>query len=218
MYWRNNRTAADLVRRNIPQSLPATNLTSPRRVFLQTSCCLVRSSRELYLRVHKKIINLICMIFCCILSNYFIFLQSLQKWKRVYEQEMQPSWINYFTAIGWKIPCGPTEILSHSRSIEVWNFSQYCFIFYTIHTPVCCVGCLMIANICTYISLYISNTAILVNKKLVCISQHQLVNTCELHLVNCAKCAYDPYKHASDWSVVADLKSLLNFKVIFLTV
>ncbi len=40
----------------------------------------------------------------------------------------------------------------------------------------------MIANICTYISLYIRNMAISVNKKLVCISPHQLVNTCDLHL------------------------------------
>ncbi len=45
--------------------------------------------------------------------------------------------------------------------------------------PVCC---LMIANICTYISLYIRNTAILVNRKYVCISPHQLVNTCDFHL------------------------------------
>ncbi len=83
---------------------------------------------------------------------------------------------------------------SHSRSLETWNFSQYCFIFYTIHTPVCCVGCLMITNIWTYISLYIRNTAILVNKILVCICLHQLVNTCDLHLVKCAICSTIPAK------------------------
>ncbi len=61
MYWRNNHTAADLVGRNIPQSLPATNLPSPGCVFLQTSCCLVGSSRELNPWVRKKIINLTCI-------------------------------------------------------------------------------------------------------------------------------------------------------------
>ncbi len=53
--------------------------------------------------------------------------------------------------------------------------------FYTIQTSICCMDCLVIANICTYISIYIRNTAISVNK-IVCISQHQLVNTCDLHL------------------------------------
>ncbi len=33
-----------------------------------------------------------------------------------------------------------------------------------------------------YISLYIRNTAILENKKTVCIFPHQIVNTCDLHL------------------------------------
>ncbi len=44
-----------------------------------------------------------------------------------------------------------------------------------------------------YISLYIRNT-ILVNKKFVCISPHQLVNTCDLHLVNCTICSTIPVK------------------------
>ncbi len=56
-------------------------------------------------------------------------------------------------------------------------------LFYTIQTPICYVGCLMIANICTYISLYIRNTAIVENKKIVGIFPPQLVNTCDLHLV-----------------------------------
>ncbi len=33
-----------------------------------------------------------------------------------------------------------------------------------------------------YISLYLRNTAILENKKIVCIFSHQLVNTCDLHI------------------------------------
>ncbi len=40
-----------------------------------------------------------------------------------------------------------------------------------------------------YISLYIRNTAILENKKSVCIFPHQLVNSCDLHLFRLLKCA-----------------------------
>ncbi len=54
--------------------------------------------------------------------------------------------------------------------------------FFTQYRCQYAVYCLMVANICTYISLYIRNMAILVNKKLVCISLHQLLNTCDLHL------------------------------------
>ncbi len=113
-------------------------------------------------------------------------------------------------------PCGLTET-PVPRSMA---FIIYCFTFYTIQTLVCYVGCLMTANTWTYISLYIRNTAILENKKSVCIFPHQLVNTCDLHLhfVNYAKCSHNPSKDASDWSVVADLKTLLNFKVNFLKI
>ncbi len=80
--------------------------------------------------------------------------------------------------------------------------------------PICCVGCFMIPNICTYISLCIRNMAISVNKKLVCISPHQLVNTCDLHLVkslsshvvNCA-CVLRHFKQ--EISPVEDLLALL---------
>ncbi len=54
--------------------------------------------------------------------------------------------------------------------------------FYTIQMPICSVGCLMLANTWIYISLYLRNTAILENKKSVCIFLHQLVNTCDLHI------------------------------------
>ncbi len=69
--------------------------------------------------------------------------------------------------------------------------------FYTIQTPICYVGCLMITNTWTYISLYIRNTAILENKKSVCIFPHQLVNTYDLHhfrLLKCAICHTIPVK------------------------
>ncbi len=54
--------------------------------------------------------------------------------------------------------------------------------FYTIQTPICYVGCLMIANTWTYISLYIRNTAILQYNKSVYIFPHQRVNSCDLQL------------------------------------
>ncbi len=118
--------------------------------------------------------------------------------------------------IGWTIPRGTTEIaehitqkhlswLTHSRSRAFWNLSQYCFIVYTIQTPICYVGCLMIANICTYISLYIRKMAILVNKKLVCISLHQLVNTCDPHL---ALYITIPCGFKKEISLVEDLASI----------
>ncbi len=65
---------------------------------------------------------------------------------------------------------------------RAWNLRQYFFIFNSIQMPICYVGCLMIANTWTYISIYIRNTAILENNKSVCIFRHQRVNTCDLHL------------------------------------
>ncbi len=55
----------------------------------------------------------------------------------------------------------------------------------------------MIANTWTYISLYVKNSAILENKKSVCIFLHGLVNTCDLHpfrLLKCAICRTIPVK------------------------
>ncbi len=42
-----------------------------RSIFFQTSCCPVGSPREIYPRVHKEIINLNCMIFCCISTSLY---------------------------------------------------------------------------------------------------------------------------------------------------
>ncbi len=71
--------------------------------------------------------------------------------------------------------------------------------------PICYVGCLMITNTWTYIFIYIRHTAILENKKSICIFPHQRVNTCDLHLpshiVIRAKCLHLPCKDAADWSV-----------------
>ncbi len=150
MHWRNNHTAVDLVGRNIPQLLPATNLPSPGCVFLQTSCCLVRSSRELYPRMHKQIINLTCMIFCFYINIIISYLlKDLQKTNVWMHRRTPPSylhhchcdwlshtiwslywvlpsclmirsWCEVYTMIGWIIPHGPTEIAEHI----VWRYSS----------------------------------------------------------------------------------------------
>ncbi len=60
--------------------------------FLQTSCCLVGSPRELYLRVHKNIINLTCMLFQCISKLFFHDNKSPRRKNVMYWAP--PSWIN----------------------------------------------------------------------------------------------------------------------------
>ncbi len=83
------------------------------------------------------------------------------------------------------------------------------YFFYTIQTPLFYVGCLMIANTWTYISLYVRNTAILENKKSVCIFPHQLVNTCDLHLLRLLKyaiCCTIPVK----MPLIGQLSPILN--------
>ncbi len=158
VHWRNNCTAWDLFGRNIPQLLRPTNLPSPQQVFLQTSTEL-----------------------------FHILSKSLKKLECTYEQETLPSWINYYTAIGWKIQCGPTEMAAP----EACNFRQY-FCMFLHNTDASMLSRLFDDrkyNICIYISLYIRNTTILVNKTFVCSCTHQLVNTCDLHLVKCAICS-----------------------------
>ncbi len=84
-------------------------------------------------------------------------------------------------AIGWTIPRGSTRI---ERCPEAWNFdSMLLHFFYIMQMPICYEGCLIIANTWIYISLYLRNTVILENKKIVCIFPHQLVNSCDLHQV-----------------------------------
>ncbi len=83
---------------------------------------------------------------------------------------------------------------NHSHCPKEWNLSQYHFIFYTIQTSVWYVEYLMITNTWIYLSLYIRNTVILENKKLVSIFSYQLVNTCDLHLLKCAICSTTPIK------------------------
>ncbi len=84
-----------------------------------------------------------------------------------------------------------------------WNFRQYCLIFNSIQMPICYVGCLVIANTWTYISIYIRNTAILENK--ICL--YFSTSMCEhwwpslSHLVIQAKCSHHPSRDTTDWLV-----------------
>ncbi len=73
MYWRNKRTAADLVGRNIPQSyyLP-TNSPFPWHVFLQTYTSRVGLSKELHHQVLQNILNITCMYLNAIISYSFM--------------------------------------------------------------------------------------------------------------------------------------------------
>ncbi len=89
-------------------------------------------------------------------------------------------------AIGWTIPRGSTRI---QHCPVAWNLSQYCFIFE--HNTDTNMLCRLFDNrkyMDIYISLYIRNTAILENKKSVCIFPHQVVNTCDLHHFSLSKC------------------------------
>ncbi len=185
-----------------------------RRIFLQTSCCLVRSPRELYPQVHKEIINLTAWFSVPYNSNYFIFLQKIHK--------SNTSWMSWWTPPSYlrhcncdwlndtmlsnrscrRIPRGMVRChLVSSGPGYVWLVEPYHVVplessatpkhgiwvhvasyFYTIQWPICYLGCLMIANTWIYIFLYLRNTAILENKKTVCIFLYQYVNTCDLHL------------------------------------
>ncbi len=201
MYWRNKHTASYLVRRNILFSKFRLDQIIFRCVFLQTSCCQVGSPREIYPQMHKEIINLTCMIFCSISTNYFIFLQRLSKnasvgmYRRAppsYLRHCHCDWLNDTT---WSHGnCRHVTFVYH----VVWALPSHfrrtrlCVIGWTIPSDstqieccpkaICYVGCLMIANTWTYISLYLRNNAILENKKTICTFLHQLVSTCDLHL------------------------------------
>ncbi len=101
-----------------------------RRIFLQTSCCLVGSPRELYPQVHKEIINITAWFAVLYQCNYFIFLQSLLKidtarmswWVTPsYLRHCNCEWLNHTT---WSngscrcIPCGMvTAILFQAEQV-----------------------------------------------------------------------------------------------------
>ncbi len=170
-----------------------------RSIFLQTSCFLVGSPRELYPQVLKKIINDFLLYINVIISyplrvckneshhvdeGRHLYL-SLRKFRVQPLQLAEPChvvWAPYHVV--WVLQSfNHSAALKHGIRVNIASF------VYTIQMPICYVGCLMITNTWTYISLYIRNTPILENKKSVYIFPHQLVNTCDLHLFRLLKCA-----------------------------
>ncbi len=135
-------------------------------------------------------------------------------------------WLNHTTwylvsvsirlcAIGWTIPRGSTRI---QRCPVAWNLGQYCFIFQ--HNTDANMLCRLFDNR-KYMDIYLpihQEYCYLGKQK---VSLYFSTSTCEhlwpspSNLVNCAKCSHNPSKDATDWSVVADIKSLLNFKMFF---
>ncbi len=82
--------------------------------------------------------------------------------------------------IAWTIPRGSTRI---QRCTEAWNLSP-CYLLF-LHNTVANMLCRLFDDrkyMDIYISLYLRNTAILENKKTICIFSHQLVNNCDLHI------------------------------------
>ncbi len=78
--------------------------------------------------------------------------------------------------------------LNHAPKYGIWD--NIVLFLNTIQMPICYVR--LFDNhkyMDIYISLYVRNTAILENKKSVCIFPHQLVNTSDLHLFWFLKCA-----------------------------
>ncbi len=84
-------------------------------------------------------------------------------------------WLNYTMEIDKHIVLRYSNGYNHSSAPKHGIWVNIASFVYTIQNPICYVGCLMIANICTYISLYNMNMATSVNKKLVCIP----TSTCE---------------------------------------
>ncbi len=123
------------------------------------------------------------------------------KWQPACEQEMLASWINYFTVIGWKIPCGMgTPILfpfqpGYVWLAEPWNLSQYCFNFLqNMDDNMLC----RLFDDCKYMDRYLP-----IHQEYGYLGKQSLyfpVSTCEhfwpwpSHLVNCANCSHNPSK------------------------
>ncbi len=138
-------------------------------------------------------------------------------------------WLNHTTwylvsistwlcAIGWTIPHSFTWI---QPCPVAWNLSQYCFIF--LHNTDANLLCRLLDDR-KYMDIYLpihQEYCYLAKQK---ISLYFSTSTCEhlwpspSNLVNCAKCLHNPSKDVADWSHVADLKSLLNFRVNILNI
>ncbi len=96
-----------------------------------------------------------------------------------------------------------------------WNFRQYCLIV-LLNTDANMLCGLFDDRKHMDIYLHIHQEYCYLGKQKICL--YFSASKCEhlwpspSNLVNCAKCLHNPSKDVADWSVVADFKSLLNFK------
>ncbi len=112
--------------------------------------------------------------------------------------------------IRWTILCCSSRI---EGCPEAWNLSPCCFI--CLHNTVINMLCRLFddhkdMDIYIYISLYLRNTAILENKKNVCIFSHQLVNTCNLH-IHALQTAQNVSRFQLNMLLIGQFKKFLKF-------
>ncbi len=135
----------------------------------------------------------------------------MQKWDHADLHEhgrASPSWI---TAIGSKIPCSHFSRFYHSvwvLSLISWPIPTWSHRNFLLNTYTSMLCRLFDDHkfMYTYLSIH-QEYYYLGKQKLVCISLHQLVNTCDIHLLKCTLSS----KVADDWLVVTDLKNLGQF-------
>ncbi len=132
------------------------------------------------------------------------------------------------SAILFPVDQGMCDWLNHTtwfhsnRALPgAWNLTQCCFIF--LHNTYANMLCRLFDD-CKYMDIYLpihQEYSYLRKQK---ISLYFSTSTCEhlwpspSHLVNCAKCSHNRSKDATDWAVVADFKSLLNFNFFWLKI
>ncbi len=181
-------------------------------LYLEIFSYKLRAARSDHLQKYilscTEIINLNCMIFCCISTQLFHIPSEFTKmiasacgfvgiafFIHHFEHSRCVLAEPYHVVSCFRFDQVMCDWLNHTMWFHLnsalprrMEFESILLHFLTQQTPICNVGCLIIANTWIYISLYIRNTAILENKKSVSIFLHQLVNTCDLHLFRLLKC------------------------------
>ncbi len=180
-------------------------------------CFLVGSSRELYPRVHNRIVNLTAWFLIVYQRNYFIFLQRVCKNYSLHVNRKHCHLVTFtFTsciphvmgaAILFPFDQVMCDWLNHTTWFHLnpalpWSMEFESILFHFLTQYDANILCRLFDDhkyMDIYISLYITNTAILENKKSVCIFPQQPVNNCDLHifrLLKCAICSIVPVKMA----------------------
>ncbi len=137
-------------------------------------------------------------------------------------------------AIGWTIPhailfpfrprygrlAEPYHMVPHESSAAPKHRIWVIIVSFlnTIQMPICHVGCLRIANTWIYISPYTSGILLSWKRKNQFVFFRINLWPSPFWVFKVRNMLHNPSKDAADWSVVADFKSLLNFKVNFLKI